>query len=84
MFPADVRAAGHGFAAGCGKLGATVGVFLFPIIQSDLGTSTLLYMIAGACVLGLIVTVAFRIEPKGRALDEVSVASIAPVAVATA
>jgi hypothetical protein len=38
-------------------------------------------MIAGACLLGLVVTVAFRIEPKGRALDEVSVATVAPMAV---
>ena len=30
VFPGDVRAAGHGFAAGCAKLGAALGVFLFP------------------------------------------------------
>jgi MFS family permease len=70
VFPSEVRAAGHGFAAGCGKLGATLGVFLFPIIQADVGTSALLYMVAGACVLGLIVTAAFAIEPKGKSLEE--------------
>jgi MFS family permease len=70
VFPSDVRAAGHGFAAGCGKLGATVGVFLFPIIQGDLGTSALLYIVAGACVVGLVITAAFAVEPKGRSLAE--------------
>jgi MFS family permease len=73
VFPSEVRAAGHGFAAGCGKLGATLGVFLFPIIQADVGTSALLYMVAGACVLGLIVTAAFAIEPKGKSLEEFDV-----------
>ena len=70
VFPSDVRAAGHGFAAGAGKLGATLGVFLFPIIQGDVGTSALLYMVAGACLLALIVTKLFAIETKGRSLDE--------------
>jgi MFS family permease len=70
VFPSDVRAAGHGFAAGSGKLGATLGVFLFPIIQGDVGTSALLYMIAGACLVGLIVTVLLAIEPRGRSLEE--------------
>ena len=70
VFPSDVRAAGHGFAAGAGKLGATLGVFLFPIVQGDVGTSALLYMVAAACLLGLIVTKLFAIETKGRSLDE--------------
>jgi len=34
-----------------------------------------LYAMAGACLLGLVVTAAFRIEPRGRALDEVSLAA---------
>jgi MFS family permease len=72
VFPSEVRAAGHGFAAGCGKLGAALGVFLFPILLDGVGTSALLYMIAGGCLLGLLVTVLFRIEPKGRPLDDVS------------
>ncbi|HEV3128142.1 MAG TPA: MFS transporter, partial [Solirubrobacteraceae bacterium] len=65
VFPSEVRAAGHGFAAGCGKLGAAVGVFLFPILEDDVGNAALLYMIAGACLIALLVTVAFRIETKG-------------------
>ncbi|HWG63326.1 MAG TPA: MFS transporter [Streptosporangiaceae bacterium] len=30
LFPPDVRTTGHGIAAGCGKLGAFAGAFLFP------------------------------------------------------
>ena len=75
VFPSTVRAAGSGFAAGCGKLGAAVGVFLFPILESSVGNSVLLYMISGACLLGLLVTVVFGTETKGLALDEASVAT---------
>lgn len=81
VFPSEVRAAGHGFAAGSGKLGATLGVFLFPIVQSDVGTSALLYVIAGATLLGLIVTAALAIEPKGRSLDDFAEPPLAAEAV---
>lgn len=72
VFPEDVRAAGHGFAAACAKFGAALGVFLFPILQDDLGTSALLGVIAGLCVVAFLVTAALRIEPKGRSLSEIS------------
>jgi MFS family permease len=80
VFPSEVRAAGHGFAAGCAKLGAALGVFLFPILQDSIGNSALLYMISGGCLLGLIVTVVFRIEPKGKSLEELSGDVVAPLA----
>lgn len=37
VFPSEVRAAGHGFAAGCGKLGAALGVFLFRSSRPQIG-----------------------------------------------
>jgi MFS family permease len=79
VFPSEVRAAGHGFAAGSAKLGAALGVFLFPILQGDIGNSALLFVVAGCCVLGLIVTLVFRIETKGRSLNEISGAAFAPL-----
>ena len=80
VFPSEVRAAGHGFAAGCAKLGAAVGVFLFPILMDDIGTSALLLIVAGGCLLAFVVTAVFAIEPRGRSLDEVSGAEAAEVA----
>ena len=71
VFPSEVRAAGHGFAAGCAKLGAALGVFLFPILEDGIGNSALLFVIAGGCLVGLLVTVVFRIEPKGRSLEDI-------------
>jgi MFS family permease len=77
VFPSEVRAAGHGFAAGCSKLGAALGVFLFPILLGSIGSSALLFGVAGCCLIALVVTVAFRIEPKGRSLAEVTGAELA-------
>lgn len=72
VFPSEVRAAGHGFAAACAKLGAALGVFFFPILLDDIGQAALLFGVAGCALLGMAVTAAFRIEPKGRSLAEVS------------
>ena len=72
VYPSEMRAAGHGFAAGMAKLGAAFGVFLFPILLDSLGTSTTLFLVAGTSVVALGVTYAFRIETKGKSLDEIS------------
>jgi len=80
VFPQDVRAAGHGFAAACAKLGAAVGVFFFPILLDSIGAEILLFGVAGCTLLALLVTIAFRIEPMGRSLEEVSGAEISKLA----
>lgn len=72
VFPSEMRAAGHGFAAASAKFGAALGVFCFPILMDDIGTSALLFGIAGCCLVALAITVALRIEPKGRSLDELA------------
>jgi MFS family permease len=79
VFPSECRAAGHGFAAGSAKFGAALGVFLFPILQGAIGNSALLFIVAGCCSLGLVITVIFRIEPKGRSLEEISGSALAPL-----
>ncbi len=72
IFPSDIRAAGHGFAAGMAKLGAAIGVFFFPILMAGIGEAALLFLLAGLCAIALIVTVVLRIEPAGKSLDELS------------
>ncbi|WP_454917584.1 MFS transporter [Xanthobacter sediminis] len=71
VFPTHIRGMGAGFAAAFAKIGAVMTAFLFPILLVQLGTSTLLYILAGTSVLGAFVTYAFRIETKGRSLDEI-------------
>ncbi len=48
--------------------------------MDDIGTSALLFGVAGCALLGMVVTAVLRIEPKGRSLDEVSGRELAAVA----
>ncbi|MDQ1245984.1 MAG: hypothetical protein QG597_351 [Actinomycetota bacterium] len=72
VFPSEMRAAGHGFAAGMAKLGAALGVFLFPILLTSIGQAPLLFGLAGTCLIAFGVTFALRIETTGRSLNELS------------
>jgi MFS transporter, putative metabolite transport protein len=69
LFSTEVRASGHGFAAGAAKLGAALGIFL-PVLRLRIGVPGLLYLFALLCLLGLAITVLFHVETSGRALEE--------------
>ncbi|MGH3421679.1 MAG: MFS transporter, partial [Streptosporangiaceae bacterium] len=71
LFPTRVRATGHGISAGVGKLGAFIGVFLFPVLQSSFGLRGTLLLTAGISVLGALLTLVLP-EPAGRSLEEIS------------
>ncbi len=71
VFPVSQRTTGHGIAAGIGKLGAFVGVFMVPSLDSSLGLRGMLAVAAGAAVLGLAVTRLLP-ETKGRTLEEIT------------
>jgi PHS family inorganic phosphate transporter-like MFS transporter len=72
LYPVDMRATGHGISAGIGKLGAFIGVFLFPLLQSSLGLRGTLLLTAGVSVLGLALTLILP-EPAGRSLEDIPV-----------
>jgi MFS transporter, PHS family, inorganic phosphate transporter len=71
LFPVSMRTTGHGISAGVGKLGAFIGVFLFPVLQSSLGLRGTLLLTGGISVLGLGLTLVLP-EPAGRSLDEIT------------
>ena len=71
LYPVTMRATGHGISAGVGKLGAFIGVFLFPVLQTSLGLRHTLLLTAGVSVLGALLTLVLP-EPAGRSLDELS------------
>jgi PHS family inorganic phosphate transporter-like MFS transporter len=71
LFPTRVRATGHGISAGIGKLGAFIGVFLFPVLQSSLGLRGTLLLTAGVSALGALLTLVLP-EPAGRSLEDIS------------
>jgi PHS family inorganic phosphate transporter-like MFS transporter len=74
LYPVTMRATGHGISAGIGKLGAFIGVFLFPLLQTSLGLRGTLLLTAGVSVLGLVLTLVLP-EPAGRSLDDIAAGS---------
>ncbi len=71
VFPVNMRTTGHGIAAGIGKLGAFIGVFLVPQLQKDIGLRGMLIVAGGASVLGYLLTLVLP-EPAKRTLEDVS------------
>ena len=72
LYPVEMRATGHGISAGIGKLGAFIGVFLFPVLQSSLGLRGTLLLTGGVAVLGFALTLVLP-EPAGRSLEDIAV-----------
>jgi PHS family inorganic phosphate transporter-like MFS transporter len=66
------RTTGHGIASATGKIGAFVGVFLFPFLMHWRGLLAAELTAAVICVLGLVVTVVMLPETKGRSLEEIT------------
>jgi MFS transporter, PHS family, inorganic phosphate transporter len=76
LYPVTMRTTGHGISAGIGKLGAFIGVFLFPVLQSSFGLRGTLLLTAGVAVLGFALTLVLP-EPAGLSLDEIAAGSAA-------
>ena len=62
LFPTQLRGTAGGFAAGIAKLGATLGVFLLPILKEKFGIPSVLGIMSVASLLGLTVTLVLRRE----------------------
>jgi predicted MFS family arabinose efflux permease len=62
LFPTQLRGTAGGFAAGVAKLGATLGVFLLPIVKEKFGIPSVLGIVSAVSLLGLVVTVILRRE----------------------
>jgi MFS family permease len=74
IYPVAMRATGHGISAGIGKLGAFIGVFLFPVLQTSLGLRGTLLLTAGVSVLGFALTLVLP-EPAGRSLEDITIST---------
>ncbi len=71
IFPTNMRTTGHGIAAGLGKLGAFIGVFLVPALQKSIGLRGMLLVAAGAAVGGMLLTLPLP-EPSQRSLEDLA------------
>jgi MFS family permease len=71
VFPVSMRTTGHGIAAGIGKLGAFLGVFLVPQLQKHYGLRGMLTIAGIAAILGFALTTVLP-EPARRTLEEMN------------
>ncbi len=72
VYPVEMRTTGHGLAAGFGKLGAFVGVFVIPHLQTSIGLRGMLVVASGAALVGL-ATTAILPEPSQTSLEDTAV-----------
>ena len=72
LFPVDCRTTGHGIASATGKLGAFVGVFLFPLLMHWHGLFAAELAASIVSLLGIFVTLWLLPETKGRSLEEIT------------
>lgn len=68
VYPTQIRASGHGFAAAFAKFGAFLGIFLMPIITQKYGLDISLIFLTSFCFLGMIITIIAGEETKGKVL----------------
>jgi hypothetical protein len=66
------RTTSHAIAAASGKLGAFAGTYALTALLPAIGFARTSAIVAGVCVLGLLVTVTLLPEPKGLSLDELT------------
>ncbi|MHB1953638.1 MAG: MFS transporter [Sulfobacillus sp.] len=71
LYPTYVRTTGHGISAGVAKIGAFIGVFVFPLLTQRLGLHGTLLLTGVFSLSGLLLTTILP-EPAGRSLEEMA------------
>ncbi len=72
LYPTEMRAKAHEFAAGIAKLGAALGIIFVPILKEGCGIPVTLGVMLGLVLLALIITFLCRIETTGRSLEDIT------------
>ncbi|GIH15796.1 MFS transporter [Rugosimonospora africana] len=70
LFPTDLRAAGTGLGTAVSRIGAILGVLVFPDLVSAWGVTGALWLFVAAGVLGLVTTAVLAPETKNRTLEQ--------------
>ncbi len=72
VFPTQFRATGQGFAAGSGKIGASISTLFFGALLVMWGAGGMMLFLALVALLGVLVTLVLVPETKRRALEDIS------------
>ena len=75
VYPTSARTTGHGISAGVAKLGAFIGVYLFPDISKAFGLGGALEFSAGMALVGTALTLLIP-ETAQRSLEEISAEAV--------
>ncbi len=68
LYPVSVRTTGHGISAGVAKIGAFIGVFLFPVLTKSLGLRGTFIITFIFAALGTLLTLILP-EPANRSIE---------------
>jgi MFS transporter, putative metabolite transport protein len=68
LFPTSIRASATGFAAAVSRVGAFAGTFLLPPSLARLGVTTVILGACGLSLAGLLISVPWAPETKGKAI----------------
>ncbi len=71
VYPTSMRTTGHGISAGVAKVGAFIGVFVFPLLEKAAGLSGTLLITFGFSIIGVLLTLLLP-EPSQRSLEAIS------------
>ncbi len=72
LFPAGVRAGATGLFTAVSRVGAILGIVVFPGLVKAWGLGNALWLFAAASLLGLVVSAILAPETRGRSLEEIS------------
>jgi PHS family inorganic phosphate transporter-like MFS transporter len=75
LFPAGIRTTANGISSGVAKVGAFIGVFVFPILSRTLGLRGTLGLTAALAAGGALLTLVLP-EPARRSLSEMDVVGL--------
>lgn len=70
VFPTQIRATGHGFATAVSRLGALLGIFVFPIMIASIGLSSGLLLFGACALIGFVLTVWIAPETNNQRLQD--------------
>lgn len=70
LFPVSVRTTGHGFSAGIAKIGAFIGVFVFPVLTNTLGLNGTFIITFVFSMIGMLLTLILP-EPANKSFESV-------------
>jgi len=66
VYPQKVRSTFHGLSASCGKVGAVVGTFMFPVIHTYYGIAAVLWVQVACSLVGVGISVLYLDKPDAK------------------